>query len=250
MRVGMLLLLCCVFPVNAGAEGQRVQLLHEVRTRSHLLCSSALLYFSSALRSPDTRVLASSYDSLNLLATRTVQLEQPETMVEALGDMQRLFRALERMPRQDAGRYPELLMQLLQAQRAMDDWAAEQLLQQAEEVDAGLRVLHQQSLEMARLLLDYQASRYPFAAGRYQRLSMDQRQTLDRDISERFVRLTGNAQLATGLAEVYRNYRFVRAQFLANDVQNPSGGIEFYLARSIIDLDELAAQTVAQSSNP
>lgn len=247
MRVGVLLLLCWVFPV--WADEQRMQFLHELRTRSHLLCSSAMLYFNPAIKLPDQRALAASYDSLNLLTTRTVQLEQPQEMANNLRDMQRLLKTLERMPQQNAGQYPELLMQLLQTQRLMDAWAAERLLQQGEVENASVHALYQQSLEMARLLLDYQASRYPFPVGGYQRLSMDQLQALDRDISERFERLNADATLAASLAGVYRNYRFVRAQFLANDIQNSSGGIEFYLARSIIDIDELAAQTAAQSSN-
>ena len=94
MRLVALLLLGWLYALEAGADPQVRQHLHELRTRSALLCASALLHFNPQQQAQDGRALASSYDSLNLLATRAVQLGQPEPLASQLGDMQRLFKAL------------------------------------------------------------------------------------------------------------------------------------------------------------
>jgi hypothetical protein len=98
MRAGILLLLWILFPAGAMANDQTLQLFHEVRTRSYLLCSSAMLYFSPAIKLPDPRALISNYDSLMLLQTRTVQLGQPPYLVEIQRSMQGLMEALEQIP--------------------------------------------------------------------------------------------------------------------------------------------------------
>ncbi|MDG9924429.1 MULTISPECIES: hypothetical protein [unclassified Pseudomonas] len=241
MRLGALLLLGWLYAMNAVADEQVQQHLHELRTRSSLLCSSALLYFNPALEAQDSRALASSYDSLNLLATRVVQLGQPEPVLTQLRDMQRLFKDLERLPRQQAQQYPPLLLRLLRVQREMDVWADQQLA--AGGAAATPAQLRQHSLGMARLLLDYQARSYPFVDGEYQGLAQAERQALDQDLQQGLRQLQeADAAQAETLGRVRKGYRFVRSQILANAPRESSGGVEFYLARGIVDLDELAVQ--------
>jgi len=242
MRLGALLLLGWLYAMNAGADEQVQQHLHELRTRSSLLCSSALLYFNPALEAQDSRALASSYDSLNLLATRVVQLGQPEPVAAHLRDMQRLFKDLERLPRQQAEQYPPLLLRLLRLQREMEVWAEQQLAEDGAAATTA-QLLRQRSRDMARLLLDYQARSYPFIDGEYQGLAQAERQTLDQDLQQGLRRLQdADATQAEALGRVHKGYRFVRSQILANRPRESSGGVEFYLARGIVDLDELAAQ--------
>ena len=161
MRLAAWLLLGWLITLEAGADEQARQQLHELRTRSALLCSSALLHFHPHLQTQDSRPLAASYDSLNLLATRAVQLGQPEPLATQLRDMQRLFKELERLPRADAAQYPPLLAQLLQRQRHMDAWASERLMREGAAQKPVAQQLRRQSLGMARLLLDHQARGYP-----------------------------------------------------------------------------------------
>lgn len=243
MRLVALLLLGWLYALGASADERVRQHLHEIHTRSALLCASALLHFNPQQQTQDGRALASSYDSLNLLATRAVQLGQPEPLASQLGDMQRLFKALERLPRADAAQYPELLSQLLQRQQEMAAWAGEQLARDATTADAATQMLQRQSLAMARLLLDYQARGYPFASP-YQGLTASEREALDFELESGFRDLdeAGAAQ-AEALASVRKGYRFVRAQLLASRPRPSSGGVEFYLARGVIDMDELAAAT-------
>lgn len=246
MRLVALLLLGWLYALEAGADPQVRQHLHELRTRSALLCASALLHFNPQQQAQDGRALASSYDSLNLLATRAVQLGQPEPLASQLGDMQRLFKALERLPRADAAQYPELLSQLLQRQQEMAAWAGEQLAREATTADAATQMLQRQSLAMARLLLDYQARGYPFSSP-YQGLTASEREALDQVLDSGFREL-GEAGLGEALASVRKGYRFVRAQLLASRPRSSSGGVEFYLARGVIDMDELAAAVPEHTS--
>lgn len=244
MRV-VVLLLWLLGVADALAEGPALQALHEIRTRGYLLCSSALLYYDPANKTPDPRALASSYGSLVLLQTRTVQLGQPPQLVDIQRGLQAVMTALEQMPRRDAEHYPERLARLLQVQRQGESWAAEQYRKLGGAAPQTVRELHRQSLDMARLLLDFQARAYPLVDGAYSRMDSARRATLDRRIGQRFERLVLPGELAGSLGDVRNNYRFVRARLLDDRGRRPSGGIEFYLARSIIDLDELAERTLA-----
>lgn len=243
MRLGGLLLLIWLYAMTACANEQERQYLHEIRTRSALVCSSALLYFNPALKAPDVRALASSYESLNLLGARSVQLGRPELLAALVSDMQHLFKDLERLPRQEAAQYPRLLVQLLQLQRDMDTWAGKQLSTGGIVGNSVAQTLRQQSLAMARLLLDYQVRTYPFASGEFQGLTTTERQALDRDLNEGLQYINdADASLAGVISAVHRSYRFVRSQVLASQPRQSVGGVEFYLSRGVIDMDELVAQ--------
>ncbi len=246
MRAGILLLFWMLCSASSRADEQTLQFLHEIRTRSYLLCSSAMLYFSPEIKSPDPRALASNYDSLMLLATRTVQLGQPPFMVETQRNMQGLMTTLERISRTDAGQYPEKVMHLLKLQRQADTWADEQYRQLGGSTSEATRELHQQSLDMARMLLNYQARSYPLPAGGFVGMGDAELEAQDRVINERFDRLIEQrGEFAKTFEGIRKNYRFVRAQLLGNNAHRSSGGIEFYLTRSIIDMDELAIQLLA-----
>lgn len=241
MRLAGLLLLGWLYVLDASADQLVRQHLHEIRTRSALLCASALLHFNPHREAQDARALASSYDSLNLLATRAVQLGQPEPLATQLHDMQRLFKDLERLPRGEAATYPQLLGQLLQRQRDVDAWAAEQMAKLGTPQPVTARQLRWRSLAMAQLLLAYQARGYPFASP-YTGLAAGEREALDRDLNTAFGTADGvDAAAQATLASVRKGYRFVRSQLLASRPRPTSGGVEFYVARGVIDLDELAA---------
>lgn len=91
MRSALFLLLCtlCSF---ARADAQSLQYLHEVSTRAYLLCSSAMAYFNPQDHMPDPRSLAASFDNLNNLETRMVQLGRPPELLEQLNGMRAIFK--------------------------------------------------------------------------------------------------------------------------------------------------------------
>lgn len=245
MRVVILGLLCWTGASCAWADGQTQQLLHEVRTRSHLLCSSAMLYFNPDIQSPDHRALASYFDNLARLQTRTVQLGQPATMVAYQRDLQAMLKSLEQLPKDSSAQYPGKISRLLQLHHQADAWAEQQY--RLETPDADISGLHSQSLNLAKMLLDYQERSYPMPGEEGRGMNTAELAELDLAINERFGDLINQSpDSAATIAGIRKNYRFVRSMLLDTTEQRASGGIEFYLARSIVDLDELAALRLAE----
>lgn len=244
MRVGFLLavLLMCT---QAKAGLLDLQYLHDVRTNSYLLCASSMLYFNPAEKTQDPRALTGSFGNLTQLDTRVVQLGQPTQLVEVEQLMQAEFKALDSTARGDSHAYPARILTLLRLQSRLDAWGREHYLQAQQDAPILVTTLHQQSLEMAQLLLDYQVRQYPLPADAPVVLTHVQREQLDQAITERFELLLAQypAQ-ASELNRVRSSYRFVRAQLLGDEKFRAKGGADFYIARNISDLDEMAMQVV------
>jgi hypothetical protein len=133
----------------------------------------------------------------------------------------------------------------LQLQSRLDAWGREQYQQAQQGAPLLVTLLHQQSLEMAQLLLDYQVRQYPLPAGAPIVLTQAQREQLDLAITERFESLLAQSSgQASELNRVRSSYRFVRPQLLADDKFRAKGGADFYIVRNISDLDEMAMQVV------
>lgn len=244
MRVGFLVgvLLICT---QAKADQLNLQYLHDVRTNSYLLCASSMLYFNPTEKTQDPRALTGSFGNLTQLDTRVAQLGLPPQLAEIETLMKAEFKALDATPRSKAEDYPAHILSLLQLQRRLDAWGAEQYQQELQHAPLLVATLHQQSLDMAQLLLDYQVRQYPLPAGAPIALTQVQRDQLDKAIAERFeLLLTQNAAQAAELNRVRSSYRFVRPQLLAGEDFRAKGGADFYIARNITDLDEMAMQLV------
>lgn len=242
MRVGFLLgvLLMCS---QAGADSLNLQYLHDVRTNGYLLCASSMLYFNPAEKSQDPRALTSSFSSLTQLDTRVTQLGLPPQLNEIEQSMKTVFKVLDTTPRSRAKDYPESILKLLGLQQQLEAWGAEQYNQESRDAPSLVTALHQQSLNMAQLLLDYQVRQYPLPAGAPITLTQVQRDELDKLVTERFEVLLKQApEQAAELSRVRSSYRFVRPQLLGGDDFRAKGGADFYIARNISDLDELAMQ--------
>ena len=244
MRIGFLLgvLLMCA---QARADQLNLQYLHDVRTNSYLLCASSMLYFNPAEKAQDPRALTGSFGNLTQLDTRVAQLGLPPQLTEIERLMKAEFKALDATPRSKIQDYPAHILSLLQLQRRLDAWGAEQYQQELHSAPLPLATLHQQSLAMAQLLLDYQVRQYPLPAGAPSVFTQAQRDQLDQAIAERFELLLKQHPLqATELNRVRSSYRFVRPQLLGGEEFRAKGGADFYIARNIADLDEMAMQLV------
>lgn len=248
MRVGFLLglLLICT---QATADQLNLQYLHDVRTNSYLLCASSMLYFNPSEKTQDPRALTGSFGNLTQLDTRVAQLGLPPQLAEIETLMKAEFKALDATPRSKAQAYPAHILSLLQLQQRLDAWGAEQYQQELHSAPLAVATLHQQSLAMAQLLLDYQVRQYPLPAGAPSVLIQAQRDQLDQAIGERFeLLLKQHPQQATELKRVRSSYRFVRPQLLGGEDFRGKGGADFYIARNITDLDEMAMQAVLSAT--
>jgi hypothetical protein len=244
MRVGFLLgvLLICT---QVKADLLDLQYLHDVRTTSYLLCASSMLYFNPTEKVQDPRALTGSFGSMTQLDTRVVQLGQPPELIEIERLMSAEFKALDSTERGRAQDYPARILILLQLQSRLDAWGREQYQQAQQGAPLLVTTLHQQSLEMAQLLLDYQVRQYPLPSGAPVVLTQPQREQLDQAITARFeLLLTQYPAQASELNRVRSSYRFVRVQLLADEKFRGKGGADFYIARNISDLDEMAMQVV------
>ncbi|MDG1580404.1 hypothetical protein [Pseudomonas sp. GOM6] len=243
MRRYSLCVLLCLLPLLSPAQSSerlRAQQLSEIASRSRLLCASALLYFDPQQRTLDPRGLTAAYYHLNSLETLVLQLGQPAALQQPLLALKDSFNRLDRLPPSERARYPQLLEPLLSQQRS--------LLQALEGEEGAVQgsppvvnLLQRQSLDLARLLLDYQMRHYPWPQTRSDLLTAAQRQQVDQAVGQRFGRLEqALPEQAAALRSIRRHYQFVRNPLQSN-VRSTSGGAEFYLSRAVLDLNELAA---------
>jgi hypothetical protein len=245
MRKRMLFwLLGALCPLAWGNEPS-AQYFNELDTRSHLLCASAMVYFNPNERSPEPGGLNTVFYHLNTLESRVQQLGKPGELVQPLQAIKRLFSELENTPASQRERYPTLIRQLLVEQRKLQQAAAAQ----ASAISASTQAqeLNAQSQALARLLLDYQLRRYPLPNKAEFTLEPAQLEALDGDIEQRFDSLLADPAAQTSvLRKASASYQFVRAE-LQRYRSGTQGGIEFYLSRVVLDLDELAmAEAEAQ----
>ena len=108
---------------------------------------------------------------------------------------------------------------------------------------AALSLLHQQSQDLASLLLDHQVRQYPWPSGVPVPVLGARVQVLDQLVAQRFTQLQLAEEQQKLLATARRNYQFVRPMLIATRADG-HGGAEFYLTRAVLDLDELALNQV------
>lgn len=241
MRSALFLLLCtlCSF---ARADAQSLQYLHEVSTRAYLLCSSAMAYFNPQDHMPDPRILAASFDNLNNLETRMVQLGQPPELQEQLNGMRAIFKHLDNPQGSESSLYPDKIRQLLGLNQQTQAAVATAYKAELQATPASMELLNEQSQSIASLLMDYQLRRYPLADKSGFGIDQNQLQSISAAIDGRFGQLMKKyPDRVAVLDKVRKNYQFVRSQLLQIKGRQ-NGGAEFYISRSVIDLNELAME--------
>ncbi|MDT4847997.1 hypothetical protein FQZ97_820760 [compost metagenome] len=239
MRSALFLFLCTLCSL-VRADAQTVQYLHEVSTRSFLFCSSAMAYFNPQDQMPDPRSLAASFDNLNNLETRMVQLGQPPQLLEPLNGMRAIFKQLDSGTRSSL--YPDKIRQLLELNQQMQAAVAKAYEADLKTTPSSMELLNEQSQSIASLLMDYQLRRYPLADEAGFGIDQNRLQSISEAIDGRFSLLMEKyPDRVAILDKVRKHYQFVRSQLLqVKGRQN--GGAEFYITRSVIDLNELAME--------
>lgn len=228
-----------LLPAEAQVSLGDAQLLSEVGSRGQLLSASALLYFNPALRTADPRSLTAAYYHLNTLSSHVQQLGQPSALARPLQAIQRSFAELDGLSRKEQQRYPALLEALLLQQRQLQQAAGEAYADAGLSEPTALSLLHQQSQDLASLLLDHQVRQYPWPNGAPVPLLGARVQVLDQRVAQRFTQLQVAEEQQKLLTTAQRNYQFVRPMLIDTQAGG-QGGAEFYLTRAVLDLDELA----------
>lgn len=228
---------------SLAAASERAQRYYELHSQAYLLCVNALLYFAAQERAPDPRHLAAYRGALSRMAGLSGELGQPPELSQPLAEISALLGELERLPRSEAPLYPARLIALLGAHERLESQAAQHYRQLAAEVPAPVQLLHRQSQALGRLLLHAQA-RSARVLGAYSvALSVAQFAALDQDINRGYASLLATLpEHAERLQKQQHSFRFVRGQLLSSDFGKSIASSEPYIARSMLELDQLAAQ--------
>ena len=248
MRSALLLILafCCSF---ARADIQSIQYLHEVSNNAYLFTASMMVYFNPKDRTPDERSLTAAFGAINVMDTKITQLGNTSDMRTPLDEMNSIFLTLEKTKRRDSAIFPEKIQRVLELNKQLQDAVAKTYNAEMTANPSPMGLLNEQSQTIARLLMDYQLRRYPLEDKTAVALDPAQLPAIDKQIDENFALLIKKYPAnADYLEPAYKNYRFVRKQLLQSKGR-PNGGAEFYITRTVIDLDDLATQLSSEDAN-
>ena len=242
MRSALFLILafCCSF---ARAGLLEIQHLNEIRTNSDLYAASMMVYFNPKDRTPDERSLAAAFQAVVIMDTKINQVDNPLAMRDPYEEMNQILKKLERTKRSESDTFPSIILRVLQLNKDMQAAVDEAYRAELTATQTPLNLLNNQSYDIARLLMDYQLRRYPLDDEQKAPFRIDPAQlpALDKKIDDTFVvLLEKRPENADYLDPAYRNYRFVRKQLLQSKGR-PNGGAEFYMTRTVIDLNDLGA---------
>lgn len=252
MKNGIILaLVLFVLSAQAKADSSFAQQLHEIRTEGFLLCANLLAYYNS--QDPAGAFYPASREayrqSLAELDTLTATLKHKEALTASLREMKSLIGLLEKQPENNRIEYSTWLDPVLRAQGDFDELAAA-AYQESGGQPAAVVNLHQQSLDISRMLLLYESQAfrrtgiYSFEVHDNSFNEIDQRIGAAHKTLEEQLPQAGNA-----LTEVWRNYRFIRQRLQAREQAVLARSASLYLGKSVDTLD-LLARNVGQVAMP
>ena len=225
----------------AAAPAQQYQ---QLRSQATLLAVNALLYFDADPRlQPDARHLTSLREAQQRLDALAVELELPSAIGDSLASLNAWLDDLQALTRDEAPRYPQLLIGLLDSRAQLDRQAAAAYQQGQDQLSPAARLLNRQSLDIASLLLHAQARSARVLGDHSLAFAEAEFAARDQAIEQGFAGLIGLLpEQADRLHKQRLAYRFVRQRLLDRDPGQVTGSLERYLAGVVVALDELAAR--------
>jgi hypothetical protein len=225
----------------AAAPAQQYQ---QLRSQATLLAVNALLYFDADPRlQPDARHLTSLREAQQRLDVLAVELDLPPAIGDSLASLDAWLDGLQALSRDDAPRYPQLLIGLLDSRAQLDRQAAVAYQQAQDQLLPATRLLNRQSLDIASLLLHAQARSARVLGDHSLVFAEAEFVARDQAIEQGFAELSRLLpERADTLHKQRLAYRFVRKRLLDRDPGQVIGGLERYLAGIVVGLDELAAR--------
>lgn len=230
-RLVLALALLCLVPLGRAEPS--------LRTQALLLTANALVYFDADPRArPDERHLARMQQAGDGLRRQLDARPWPAELRQAGEALLAQQIALAAVPREQAPRYPQLLVALLDARLQLEA----QLRQHAEAATAPRQLLQRLNRAMGELLLHAQARSARVFGDHSLNLDQDGFAALDQQIEADFAEAieTLPAQ-AEALHKQRLAYRFVRKRLLDPDPGQVDGSLERYVGGVLLSLDTLAA---------
>lgn len=239
MLKALLVVVLWLLSFYAWSNDSRAQKLSEVISQTDLLGASALAYFNTDQRSRDERSLTSAYSSLYTLEMCMAHQGHPADQTQPLAQIKALLAQLEALPSAQRERYPELLSALLIEQKKLREAAASAYATSRAQLSNLTHMLSEQSHDLSRLHLDYQIRHSPKLEAATPTLSVSEREALVAIVDQRFKVLRAElAEHSEFLGKTNAQYRFVRSQLISSGSRLQTG-VEFYLGRVVLDLQEL-----------
>ncbi|MCL6691311.1 hypothetical protein M8R19_21670 [Pseudomonas sp. R3.Fl] len=235
----LLLLLSLSFMPGAQADDRALaNELHTIRSLAFTTCSNLLLYHSSGGYGGDSRNLdayRAGMARLSELVARSgdVELQEPvRQMREQVGMLERNENANRLLK-------PRWVIPALQAQALLDARLADRYA--ALSVPPAMRMLHEQSLDISRILLMYQIRAFGSLAVYFMEVDEDTPKRLDLRVIDHFGQLMMQLpDKERELDELQRHYLFIRPRLLGRDAGSVPAGVEYYLGKTVVALDGMA----------
>lgn len=228
-RMALILALCCLAP-SSWAESS-------LRTQAVLLTANALVYFDADPRvRPDERHLLRMQQAGQGLRRQLDARAWPEPLRQAADTLLLRQAELVAVPREQAPRYPQLLVALLDARLQLEA----QLQQHEQQSRAPRQVLQRLNQAIGELLLNALA-RSARVLGDHS-LKLDQNgflaldQQIEADFAEALRQLPAQAQM---LHKQRLAYRFARKRLLDTTPGQADGSLERYIGDVLLSLDNL-----------
>jgi hypothetical protein len=225
----------------AAAPAQQYQ---QLRSQATLLAVNALLYFDADPRAqPDARHLSTVREAQQRLDALALQLNLPADMGDSLASLNAWLNDLQAVRRDEAPRYPQLLIGLLDSRARLDRQSDVAYQQVQADLTPVVRLLNRQSLDIASLLLHAQARSARVLGDHSLVYSEAEFVAHDQAIEEGFTQLIVLLpEQAETLHKQRLAYYFVRQRLLDRDPGRVTGSLERYLSGIVVALDELAVR--------
>lgn len=209
-----------------------------LRTQTVLLTANALVYFDADPRvHPDERHLLRMQQAGQGLRRQLDARAWPASLRQAADTLLVRQDALVAVPREQAPRYPQLLVALLDARLQLD----EQLQPHEQQANAQRQVLLDLNQAIGELLISALARNARVLGDHSLKLDQNGFLALDRQVEAGFAKalqqLPTQAQV---LHKQHLTYRFVRKLLLDVTASQIDGSLERYTAGVLVNLDALA----------
>lgn len=236
-------ILLFITALPAWSETDTSQRLHAIRSNGFLLTANLLVYFNNhdpaSTFSPDAR--EAYHASLGSLQKLIKDVPDNPKLASALQSLEYAIGQLERQPEDTYGLYARWINPVLRAHAELEK-AAEAAYREAGAADPATIALHQQSLDIGRMLLLYETQAFTnlgIFAMEYHEGSF---QEVDERITSRHAKLLElHPGSVEALDKIWTDYNFIRPRLLSLDKQVVSRSATIYLGKSIKRLDGLAA---------
>ncbi|VXC51467.1 conserved exported hypothetical protein [Pseudomonas sp. 8Z] len=228
-RLALTLVLCCLAPLSWAQPS--------LRTQAVLLTANALVYYNPDPQAqPDERHLARMQQAGTSMREQLAVQPWPEPLRQAVDELLARQAQLASVPRQQAPRYPQLLVGLLDARLKLEA----QLRQQVPAAEQSQQVQQRLSQAIGELLINAMARHARVLGAHSLNLDQDGFNALDRQIETDFTVLV---DLLPAQAEVlhkqHRVYRFARQRLLEAASGQADGSLERYIGGVLLSLDNL-----------